>query len=271
MAAPRRRQSASEDEGGGANWMDTYGDLVTLLLCFFVLLFSFSSVDAKKWEALVGAFSGSTAVAIPGLTPEQVIEKPITLIARSSGDQIMKNKEDGEDGDDGEGEYVNKDAYLNWIELQKRLSEFLESNRLSIKMVGDRDRYSVTLSVGDNVFFNSGDASLLPEALTVLDKLTEFLKDNEYRYVMVTIEGHTDNVPINTSQYPSNWELSSLRAVNTLHYIADKGILDPDKLSVSGYSEYHPVDTNDTEAGKAANRRVDFVIQGVTEFETEID
>jgi chemotaxis protein MotB len=264
MATPRRRESASEDEGGGANWMDTYGDLVTLLLCFFVLLFSFSSVDAKKWEALVGAFSGSTAIAIPGLTPEQVIEKPISLIARTAGDLIMKDPEGGETP--GEGEYENRNAYQNWIELQKEINEFLTANQLSIQMIGDRDRYTVTLRVGSNIFFNSGDADLLEDAPPVLDKLAELLAENEDRFVMVTIEGHTDNVPINTERYPSNWELSSFRAVNTLHYIADKDLINPDKLSAIGYSEYHPAETNGTEAGKAANRRVDFVIQGVTEF-----
>jgi chemotaxis protein MotB len=245
--------------------MDTYGDLVTLLLCFFVLLFSFSSVDAKKWEALVGAFSGSTAIAIPGLSPEQVIEKPIELIARTAGELIMSDPAGSENPGDV-GEHENMEAYQNWLVLQERISDFLAANHMTIQMIGDRDRFTVTLRVGSNVFFDSGDASLRTEALPVLDQLAEVLAENEDRYVMVTIEGHTDNVPINTDRYPSNWELSSFRAVNTLHYIADKKLIDPDKLSAMGYSEYHPAETNDTEAGKAANRRVDFVIQGVTEF-----
>jgi chemotaxis protein MotB len=273
MATPRRRESASEDEGGGANWMDTYGDLVTLLLCFFVLLFSFSSVDAKKWEALVGAFSGTTAISIPALTPDMIIEKPITLLARTSGDLIMKDlvgqedPSDDDDGNDGEGEYANEEAYQNWITLMDNIEGFLLANQLDIQLVGDRDRYIAIMRVGSNIFFNSGEADLLPESLPVLDKLVELLDDNKQLYVMVTIEGHTDSVPINTARYPSNWELSTSRAVNTLHYIADKDLLDPDKMSTTGYSEYHPVETNETAEGRAANRRVDFVIQGVTEFD----
>jgi chemotaxis protein MotB len=272
MATPKRRESASEDEGGGANWMDTYGDLVTLLLCFFVLLFSFSSVDAKKWEALVGAFSGTTAISIPSLDPEMIIEKPITLISRTAGDLPIGEKggdddPSGSDGNNGEGEYTNEEAYQNWIVLMDAIRGFLATNQLDIQLVGDVDRYIAIMRVGSNIFFNSGEADLLPESLPVIDKLVELLEEIEQQYVLVTIEGHTDNVPINTARYPSNWELSVSRAVNTLHYIADKDVLDPDKMSATGYSEYHPVETNETAEGRAANRRVDFVIQGVTEFD----
>ncbi|MDR1589095.1 MAG: OmpA family protein [Oscillospiraceae bacterium] len=273
MATPRRRESSGGDEGGGANWMDTYGDLVTLLLCFFVLLFSFSSVDAKKWEALVGAFSGTTAIAIPSLSPEQVIEKPIELIARTSGDLIMKDEEESNPQGDGETEgnydYMNEDAYLNLLKLEENINDFFDQNGLAFDVIPDRDTFTITVRIGSNVFFNSGEAELLPDALPVLDKLTELLAANDSRYVLLTIEGHTDNVPINTSRYPTNWELSALRAVNTLRYVLDKDVIQPGKLSAMGYGEHHPVETNETTEGRASNRRVDFVIQGVTEFDTD--
>jgi chemotaxis protein MotB len=273
MATPKRRESSSEDEGGGANWMDTYGDLVTLLLCFFVLLFSFSSVDAKKWEALVGAFSGTTAISIPSLSPEMIIEKPIQLISRSEGDITTSEGEDKENvGDEPEdAEYVNKEAYDNLLELEASIKEFLSIHNLSVKIITDRDTYTITLRVGSNVFFNSGDADLLPEALPILDAMSDMLLANERRFVLVEIEGHTDNVPINTPRYSDNWDLSVSRAANTLRYILEKDILAPYKLSATGYAEFHPVETNETSEGRAANRRVDFIIQGVTEFDTQAD
>jgi chemotaxis protein MotB len=86
--------------------------------------------------------------------------------------------------------------------------------------------------------------------------------DNMELIEMIKIEGHTDNVPISTFRYPSNWELSVSRAVNTLRYILDTGLVEKEKISAVGYSEYHPVDTNDTIEGRASNRRVDFVVQG---------
>jgi chemotaxis protein MotB len=123
------------------------------------------------------------------------------------------------------------------------------------------------MRIGSNVLFNSGEADLLPEALPVLDSAIETLVENRNRYVMVNIEGHTDNVPISTERYPDNWALSASRAVNTLRYIVEKEVVELNQLSAVGYGEYHPVGTNETPEGRAANRRVDFVIQGVTEFD----
>jgi chemotaxis protein MotB len=258
---------SSEDEGGGANWMDTYGDLVTLLLCFFVLLFSFSSVDARKWEALVGAFSGSTAVVIPGMTPEQAIEKPITLLSRTTGDLILKENSTGSDPEANPDDYTNRLAWLNLQELERSIREYMAIHNLDIQIITDRDRYIITMRIGSNVLFNSGEADLLPEALPVLDSAVETLIENRNRYVMVNIEGHTDNVPINTERYPDNWALSASRAVNTLRYIVEKDVIALNQLSAVGYGEYHPVESNETPEGRASNRRVDFVIQGVTEFD----
>ncbi|MDR2357202.1 MAG: OmpA family protein [Oscillospiraceae bacterium] len=271
MATPRRRESSGGDEGGGANWMDTYGDLVTLLLCFFVLLFSFSSIDAKKWEALVGAFSGTTAITIPSLSPDIVMEKPIQLISRTTGEKITSEAPPEDPGSESSASYENRKAYENLLELEASINEFLSVHDLSVRIITDRDTFTITLRVGSNVFFNSGESDLLPEALPVLDKLTEIFVENLPRFVNVNIEGHTDNVPINTPKYSSNWELSTFRAVNTLHYILDKEVIPPDKVSATGWSEFHPVETNETPEGRAVNRRVDFVIQGLTEFDTDTD
>jgi chemotaxis protein MotB len=259
MARPGRRSSSGEDEGGGANWMDTYGDLVTLLLCFFVLLFSFSSINAEKWQALVGAFSGSTAVQIPVMNPEMAVEKPITLITRSAGE-----KQEGEDAVDDAN--LNLEALENLQALFDEVLGFINTNDLPAEIIKNDLDFTLIVRFGSNVFFDSGDARLLPEALPMLDALVTVFESNIARYDKIRIEGHTDNRPINTVTYPSNWELSTSRATSTLKYILDNAQLDPALFSPGGYGEYHPIAENDTAEGRAANRRVDFVLEGKTDF-----
>ncbi|MDR2355404.1 MAG: OmpA family protein [Clostridiales Family XIII bacterium] len=244
--ARRKRGGGGEDGGGGANWMDTYGDLVTLLLCFFVLLFSFSSVSAEKWEALVGALSGTSVMeaAPPLQAPELEFLDETKVSQMDEEDRIF--------------------AEANISALANTIGGFIEENGIGVDMSVNLDDYTVTMHFSDNIFFRSGDAELMPESLPILDGVVDLLAAGSDMLSMINIEGHTDNVPIHTAKYPSNWELSTGRAVNTLHYIADTGRFDMDTFSVAGYAEYHPIASNQTEEGRAANRRVDFVIEAKT-------
>jgi chemotaxis protein MotB len=156
------------------------------------------------------------------------------------------------------------EAYNDFQQLADNVAAYIKDNELSASMEIDRDSFILFMRVDASVFFNPGDATLRAEAKPVLDGLVDLLANNEEFYSLVRIEGHTDNRAIHTAQYPSNWELSAFRAVNTLHYIIDSGQLtDYSKLSANGYSEYRPIDTNDTEEGRAKNRRVEFVIEGI--------
>jgi chemotaxis protein MotB len=117
------------------------------------------------------------------------------------------------------------------------------------------------------VFFDSGKAELKPESLALLDALQFILADNQEILSMIRVEGHTDNLPIHTAQFPSNWELSSARANNVLRYILEQPpfVLNAQKLNTSGYGEWHPIASNDTADGRLLNRRVDFVVEGYRE------
>lgn len=256
-ASKRRRDSGGDDEGGGANWMDTYGDLVTLLLCFFVLLFAFSSTDSEKWEALVAALSGTPSISIQALDPATVMEPAIPLLPNTAAAEADASP----DLPDIPDEFNSTQEVF--FELHSRMQLFVEEHGLSATVYADYDAFILIIRFDDSIFFNSGDASLLPDALPVLDKMADFFEENVELYEMIRIEGHTDNVPINTSKYPSNWELSFARAGSAISYFWESGRIDVTKLSGTGYSEYHPIDTNDTAEGRAANRRVDFVIEGI--------
>ena len=256
----RRRQSSSEDEGGGANWMDTYGDLVTLLLCFFVLLFSFSSVDAQKWESLVGAFSGTTAVAISALDPNMAVELPIASL-RPQGMPIES------DAADIDGEFELPSATQaeiieqNFDELVDNIGNYILEHGLDAEILPNYEEYSLIVRFKDRVFFDSAEAVVLPEAIPVLDHVIQMFSNSGHLFGLLRIEGHTDNVPIR-GRYRSNWELSGARAISVLEYIVAHSDIDPAKLAVGGYSEYHFIAPNDTAEGRAQNRRVDFIVEG---------
>ena len=245
------RRNRSEDEGGSYNWMDTYGDLVTLLLTFFVLLFSFSTIDSQKWETLVGALSGSNTIAIPILNPASAMSRPIELIQTTTDEDIALEEDKAQQN------------YQNFMQLYANAMEYVETNELKVDITADYNAYSVTMRFQDNVLFDSGQAVILPEGQKTINHVINILDESSDFIEMVKIEGHTDNMPIHTTQFRDNWDLSAFRALNVLRYCLDSGRIPIDKVSAIGYGEYHPVKPNDTEDGRAYNRRVDFVIDSV--------
>lgn len=250
-SASKRRQKSNEEEAGGANWMDTYGDLVTLLLCFFVLLYAFSSVDVQKWEALVGALSGSKSVVIPVLNPEMAMEQPIELIQTT----LVQDQQDALEGSQARIDFEN------FLKLRQNIEEYVTIHDLEVSLDVDLDYYRVIIRFNENVLFESGKADLLPEALPVLDHVITLLSKNQELISVIRIEGHTDNVPINTTEFEDNWDLSSKRSTTSIRYILDSGEIDRTKINVSAYGEERPVDSNETPQGREKNRRVDFVVE----------
>jgi chemotaxis protein MotB len=248
-----RRRKPPEDEGG-YSWMDTYGDLVTLLLCFFVLLYSFSSIDAEKWQQLVGAFSGKSVMPAEQLDMKAARENAITVEG--------VEKEDEEEAT--ETANVMLDEYKDEFDaLYQAIRYYIITNQLETKISVSRDDDVLIIRFLEVVLFNSGEAVILDEGQVVLSHIISIIEENVGVIKMLRIEGHTDNVPIHTNQFGSNWELSMARANAALKVFIDSGVIDMDKLSAAAYGEYQPVDTNDTAEGRAANRRVDFVIERI--------
>ena len=262
-ASERRKSSGGDGGGDGANWMDTYGDLVTLLLTFFVLLFSFSTIDAQKWEALVGSFTGISPIGIDPISPEIVVTDPIP---RPSG-MMPTIQAQAEDDDDTNIDPDEAQAEADAMELEELreiyaiMSGFIADGGLDAEIELIEDEYLVRTILNEEVLFNTADATVLVSAYPILDAVIEMLKQVEALYSMVTVEGHADIRPISTAQYPSNWHISAYRAVNVLGYLRVNGDLDPKRLSAVGYGEEQPIAPNDTPEGMARNRRVEFVVE----------
>ncbi len=233
---PRERRKKGE-ETKSPGWLTTYGDMVTLLLTFFVFLFSFSTIDVMQFQKMIFSFKGAIGVLTGGRTfdAERLIGMGFT----------------GMDA----GMLRQQTQYLK--EVMKQVERLTERENLGgeLKMRFTREGLVITLT--ESILFDPGSASLKPGAIPILLELSKILAEipNDLR-----VEGHTDNVPIRTPIYPSNWELSAARASSVAKFIIDRGGIDPRRVAIAGYGQYRPIVPNDTPEHKALNRRVDIVI-----------
>lgn len=260
--AGKKKRSEPEDSGGGYNWMDTYGDLVTLLLCFFVLLYSFSSVDSAKWAMLLQAFTGETGSSVVHAFDVNFVKEsaisPVDPIVNYENRNITNDEGPDEGEASAEEMFVIGETFDN---LYERIVEFIEAHGLENEMSAMRTDSTITIRFSEALLFHSGSAQLLQRSDEMLGIIVQLIQENVLAISNITIEGHTDTDPINTAQYPTNWELSAARAVNTLRKLLSYDVIEPALLTAAGCGEYRPVDTNETAEGKMHNRRVDIVIQ----------
>ncbi len=226
-----------KDDGAPA-WMVTYSDLMTLLLVFFVLIYSFSILDIQKFQAFIASFQG-TGILDRGAQPLENI----------SSAKRQSAKLEHEIGDIGEGAKL--------LEVYTVIQTFLNQNDLGDSLSVRYEQRGVTLDIKEKVLFDSGKADLKPQAKTILTQLAKLFAKLPNQ---ITVEGHTDNRSINTVEFPSNWELSAARSARVVRFFVEKNDLDPEQFVVVGFGEYHPVASNKTAAGRAKNRRVLIVI-----------
>ena len=235
------KKKCPECKKGAPEWMNTYGDMVTLLMCFFVLLFAFSSIDAQKFTAVMESFQGSAGVLSGG---KSLSEAPFVFDAmpedQTSSEQVVE---------------MNK-----LEEIMEQVKDYLVQNDMEAQVELQLEQQGLVIRFKDNVLFDPGRAVIKSDSYPILNFLGELLSTEDLINEEIRVEGHTDNVPINTALYPSNWELSTHRATNVVRYFIENAGFSPLRLSAAGYSEYHPIATNDTPEGRSANRRVDIVV-----------
>lgn len=243
------RKRATEDiKKGAPEWMNTYGDMVTLLLTFFVLLFSMSTIDVAKFKAFINSMEGSVGILQGGSTI-------------GNGNEIGNGINQLPDLEKYISETTKKIDLKALEELKKMhsdLEQFISENDLDEIIDAQLGDYHVTLTFKDGVLFDTGKAILKPEAIGVLDKLGIQLL--EYPDNRIRFEGHTDNIPIHTAQFPSNWELSAARAISVAKYYIHELSFDPKQFSTEGFGEYSPIADNATAEGRQKNRRVEIKI-----------
>lgn len=231
------RKKREESSPGAPLWLATYGDMVTLVLTFFVLLFSFSSIDVQKFQMMMQSFQGALGF-MPG--GKSIQQDPAVY-----GGQIATSQM-------GSARKVTPDI----SQAAESLRSYLRREGLDKEVVVKIDQRGVTVSVSDQFLFDSGKAQLKPEGMRVLFKIAEFVKDV---VPAMAVEGHTDSVPLRGGIYGDNWGLSSARAAAVASYLQNRAGFDPRKLQAVGYGPNQPLVPNDTPEHMALNRRVDLV------------
>lgn len=261
MSARRRHRAHHEEEHENEErWLVSFADMMTLLFCLFMVLFAISSVNTSKFEALQralqDAFSGkilSGGEAVMQTGNQQPPERPqaepplpsITPLA-AIGD-IRPQTDDAAQREDED-----------FKALKRRIDALVEEQGLTGRVrTTIRRRGLVVELLTDDIFFESGQAVLKPPAVALLDRLGDVLR--EERKHPIVVEGHTDDRPISTWQFPSNWELSGARAAAVVRAFAGDGVL-AGRLSLAGYGAEHPAASNATAEGRSRNRRVDVIL-----------
>ncbi|MFL0378128.1 flagellar motor protein MotB [Paenibacillus amylolyticus] len=238
------------------SWLLPYSDLMTLLLALFITLFSMSSLDAAKFEQMASALSsalngGSGVLDHTSMNPD------------TPGADLGKNKQEPTEITKKTPAQIT-DAQMAQKEqedlekLKKRLDQYISKNGLSDQLNTKLNQSELKITISDNALFSSGRADVKPESRSLAKAISSMLQ--EFPEYEVVVSGHTDNIPISNNQYKDNWDLSADRALNFLKILLLNTQLDPSKFTPSGYGEYHPVASNDTNTGRAQNRRVEVSI-----------
>lgn len=213
----RYRVEEGSDTYSMDDWMSTYADMVTLLMCFFVILISVSRVDPVLWEAMKSGFRSE-------ISGEKQVRTPLA-------------------------------------EIKKDLDSLLAEEKAQSKVAIDLGYDGITMKFASSAFYDAGSADVGTQAQNMIERVIGAMQDIDYYKFKIDVEGHTDNVPIHTVRFPSNWELSVARATNIVKFMMERGV-EPDRLKAAGYADTRPVSPNQDSVGRdipenqALNRRI---------------
>jgi len=245
MPRPKKKERR-----GTPAWLLTYGDMTTLLLTFFILMFTTAEIEGRELQLILSAFRGSLGMFRGGMTLSEGVlaelgQQVESLPAKERGDQLAKA--------------IEKAVSIFQPEVKSRRVKITEDER------------GIVISLVADAFYESGSPELTEEGLRIVEKLGRFLKEPEFSENIIRVEGHTDNTPVSVVSpfyqlYPTNWELSATRAVKIIRILNEEHGISGKNLQAIGYGEYQPVETNDIEEGRAYNRRVEIVIMRKKEY-----
>jgi chemotaxis protein MotB len=225
------------------DWIVTFADLMTLLLVFFVLLYTMSSLNMEKFKRAIKSIQINLGETNPTVGLLELVKLPETANSRFVIENLtgLQTREQ---------------------EVMKTIDEFIDGTKQSKNIRVNSMAGAIIVQIRGKMLFNSGSSELNGAAAPILDEIIDIIQT--YPEYNVNIKGHTDDMPISTSQYPSNWELSAVRASSVLKHLILNGV-DPLRLTATGYADLFPIVPNNTPENRARNRRVEFVLEKKTE------
>jgi chemotaxis protein MotB len=246
------RRHYEEEPDNHERWLVSYADFITLLFAFFVVMYAISSVNENKYrelsQSLVSAFTKAPPPAVPLPSSNLIPPKPSTSKQRAAEAALRREKE-----------HMTSIAR----DIMKVLAPLVRQGKVRVTQTPR----GVSVEINASVLFAPGEASLAPESVQALTAVAQVLQADSHS---IQVEGHTDNVPIATAAFPSNWELSSVRASSVVRLFLGNGIAEKRMVAV-GHGPNQPLETNDTADGRQRNRRVQLVIlSGLPEVSTEV-
>lgn len=226
----KKGESKELETAGMMRWLLTYADMITLMLALFIILFAMSTISKSKVQAFAKSISAGF-------------------------DNVWSVNQPPDGGTNGQQMFNSSSSVPTVL---RELQKYVDHNHLQSQMQVHMDHRGLVITLlSDKSYYDEGSADLRPQTMRILDEVDLFLKQNDN---LIRVEGNTDNVPIDTAQYPSNWELSTERAVNVVRYLVERDKLNPTRISAAGYGEFRPRTDNSTPQARQSNRRVDIVL-----------
>jgi len=227
----KREEMEENDEPSSPAWMTTFSDLMTLLLTFFVLLLSFSDIDNKKFINAINSLKGALGIM-------KQFPSPRAELGYDFSDEVISRRQS---------------IYDNVTELQRKAKELGLEEDVNIQVA----ETGLLIQMGDRILFDLGKADIKEEAFPILDVVGKTIHGKAGE---VLVSGHTDNIPIHTPEFPSNWELSSARAISVVRYLINNTNVEPEILGATAFSKFKPLVPNDNAENRKRNRRVEFLV-----------
>ncbi|RLQ91010.1 flagellar motor protein MotB [Planomicrobium sp. Y74] len=279
MSALKRKKK--HEDHVDESWLIPYADVLTLLLALFIVLFAASEVNSQKFQEISDSFNqelqGGTGI-LDQQSAVETFEETSKLAEPNDVDPTEGEattppevEEEIDDKIEMTAEEIEQLAlaedYKELAAIQDKVKAYIAERNMEDKLEAELTSKGLVLKIKDGVLYRSGSADISEGSRTVAEEIGKLLVTDPPRSIF--IEGHTDNIPSTSDKFPSNWELSSARAINFMKILLENNDLDPTKFSATGFAEHQPIASNDTAEGRAENRRVEVLISLYTHEETD--
>ena len=266
------RKKQEDAPKGSPAWMNTFSDLMNLLLCFFVMLFAMSDVDAEKFEKIVASFQNTFSILPSGgasIGEGELVSSGVSQLEMLDSyykDQANSKSDEESDTEEDIAEAYKEQSLEESEQMAQEIEEAISKYGIQDEVKVDFDAQYVMLNMNGAILFDSGKSDIKQEAYPLIDKIGKLIEP--YQQNIIEVEGHTDNVPIHSSKYEDNDVLSFYRARSVSDYLREITTLEPAHIKSAGRGEYVPIADNSTPEGRARNRRV--VIKIYNSYSSEL-